>query len=254
MPDLWSCAVYGTTFTLTVGATVGAKFACNACLPGSGAAVEFVLAGKCLYDGCNERKRKDRYYRNLQSKRRSRPVRKQPSNWQRGDKRCKRRCDRRCKDGTKQVGQKYGKELGKGVITQAVEKAYYQGTKMTFQSLGQTGFLAGVSSGGKQVGEIISKEVLGEILTKTAERTLYETAKESQKFALTEAAKKGAEEMFKKQAYKLLVKDVACAGAKAAIRCDSSDREQGLTHWLDWIVSPTVKFWALKEPPKQVLN
>ncbi|KAJ7370265.1 hypothetical protein OS493_033611 [Desmophyllum pertusum] len=44
-------AEYGTTFTLTVGATVGAKFACNAVLPGSGAAVDFFLAGKCLYNG-----------------------------------------------------------------------------------------------------------------------------------------------------------------------------------------------------------
>ena len=231
MPDWWAWAGFGVKIALTVGAKVGAKTACNFCAPGSGAAVDLCLAGKCLYDGdivgaafsffdaatCGSSgaiqeamkgsaksaatetvKETAKSARKEATKKVGREFSKKLAKGViEGGKDAavdvvKMAAKSASKEATKKVGQQFGKEIAQGMITLTVEDVYRQGIQMPFlEALRQTTSLADVS------GE--------DVLTACAEGAKmfwYEMTKEpAQKFTFTEltkqAAIKGAEEEFK---------------------------------------------------------
>ena len=129
------------------------------------------------------------------------------------------------KEATKNVGQQVAKELAKGVTTEAVEQVFQEGTKMTVNTFLQRIGLAVVSSGGSQVWKTIFEDVGADV----SEKFISEVMKQNRRilFELTkEAAKKGAEEEFKKQSLKLLAKDVGVSTLKGTISSFSGSTEK----------------------------
>jgi len=119
----------------------------------------------------------------------------------------------------KAFGKQVGKELAKGVTSQATKEVWHESTKMTFKSLSQDIVLSGVSSGGHNVLNIIFGDLREKLILEALKQKPIEIA-----FDLTkEAAKKGAEEEFKKRSYKFFVKDLGVAALKGGIRMNQDE-------------------------------
>ena len=246
-----------------LGAKIGGKVVLNACLPGLGSTIDFVEAATCFYNGdvcggalsslsgivdiatlglvgaAKEAMKESAKGAVVQSakdtaksaaKEASRKVgqdlRKQIATGAIKDgkdaaiKMAKVLAESASKEATREVGQQVRKELAKGVTTEAVEQVFQEGTKMTVNNLLQSAGLAAVSSGGRQVWKTTLEDV--------GEKLIFEALKQNPKqiaFELTkEAAKKGAEEEFKKHAVKFIVKDVGVAGLKGTVRSFSGSK------------------------------
>ena len=252
-----------TTYVGTFLVKIGVKIALNTCLPGLGSTVDFAEAANCFYNGdvyggvistvsgvvdiatlglvgaTKEAMKESAKGAVVQSakdtaksaaKEASRKVgqdlRKQIATGAIKDgkdaaiKMAKVLAESASKEATRKVGQQVGKELAKGVTTEAVEQVFQEGTKMTVNNLLQSAGLAAVSSGGRQVWKTTLEDV--------GEKLIFEALKQNPKqiaFELTkEAAKKGAEEEFKKHAVKFIVKDVGVAGLKGTVRSFSGSK------------------------------
>ena len=199
------------------GGTLAAKTLSNIILPGSGAAIEFVQAAKCLRHGnvlggatyiisgiadlCTPG-----LFDVIKSGMSAAAMGSAVQFVQEGAKSLS-------KEATKKLGKQFSKELARGVIPSAVEEAFFESTKMTWSKLFQATGLSAISSGGEQVGKTVFQDWIQLGITEMLNRKPMEIAFDFTK----EAAKKGAKKEFMNQSYKLFVKELNVALLKGAI-------------------------------------
>ena len=118
------------------------------------------------------------------------------------------------KEAARKVGQQVGKEIAEGAIISAAEEAMNEGTKYTLKKFLLDTTLSGISSGGHETGKTIMEDWIAIVINEGFKRKPAEMAFEFTK----EAAKKGAEEEFKKQSYKFILKDIGSSVTKGGIR------------------------------------
>ena len=244
------------SWAATLGAKIGGKITLNACLPGLGSAIDFGEAGRCFYNGdicggvistvsgvadivtlglvgaTKEAMNESAKRAVVQSAKDTAKSAAKEASRKVGQDLGKQIATGAIKDGkaaaievtkvlaksaskeaTRKVGQEVGKELAKGVTTEAVEQVFHAGTKITINRLLQNAGLAAVSSGGRQVSKTILEDLLEKFITEALKQNPKQIA-----FELTKkAAKKGAEEEFKKHFLALIAKDVGVSALKGNI-------------------------------------
>lgn len=208
--DSWSW------YLAKLGAKVGAKVLINMYVPGLEASVEFVDAAKCFYYGDTTGGVINILsgVGDVVSFRLTGTIKDAMTGSGKAAaiETVKEMGKSAPKEVTKKLGQQAGKEFAKGVLTEATEEVWREGTKMTLNKAGQDAVLAAISSGGRKVGKTIGEDLL--------EKLAFETMVKGTKmgaFELTKnAAKEGAEREFMKNSYKLVAKGVIFAASKGA--------------------------------------